>query len=243
MTLFEHQLLEFRHSETAKTSIKQNMQRLSSYLFAMAVLAVGLAIADLELSYSFRYNISLFVNASAQNDTTALVGYSRAGIGLKTCVTLVSLGTCGLLYAYFHQHCRYLIIKHCLPKGASVFTSPDLLNFLMEFALCIFHLPPLTDQCLPNELQLLIFLRLYLVTRYTREHNHMAFSKSTRFLASVLQTELGSGFLIKTFVIKWPFAMIGIFYCLNLFGVGYLVFAIDRAFSPMQHNSLLVGNT
>ncbi|XP_071803842.1 small conductance calcium-activated potassium channel protein 2-like isoform X2 [Asterias amurensis] len=243
MTLFDHQLLEFRHSETAKTSIKQKMQRLSSYLFAMAVLAVGLAIADLELSYSFQYNISLFVNASSVlNDTTLRIGSrsaGSAGIGLKTCVTLVSFVTCGLLYAYFHQHCRFLIVKHCLPKGASVFTSPGLMNFFMEFALCIFHLPPVADHFLPNELQLLVFLRLYLVARYTREHNHMAFSKSTRFLASVLQTELGSGFLVKTFFIKWPFAMIAIFYCLNLFGVGYLVFAIDRAFSPLQHNSLL----
>ena len=146
MTLFDHQLLEFRHSETAKTSIKQKMQRLSSYLFAMAVLAVGLAIADLELSYSFQYNISLFVNASSVlNDTTSRIGSRSAGIGLKTCVTLVSFVTCGLLYAYFHQHCRFLIVKHCLPKGASVFTSPGLMNFFMEFALCLFHLPPVAS--------------------------------------------------------------------------------------------------
>ena len=243
MTVFEHQLLEFRHSETAKTSIKHNLQRLSTYMCVMSVLAATLAIVDLEHSYMYGINARLLANASIPNVTSvAEVIATNVGIGLKACVSLVALLMCVLLYEYFHQHCRYLIVKHYLPMGATVLTSPDRWSFLFEFVLCAFHLPPLTEQYVPNELQLVCFMRLYLIARYTREHNHMAFSKSTRFLASVLQTELGAGFLVKTFFIKWPFIMIMIFYCLNLFGVGYVVFAIDRVFNPTQHNPLLVSN-
>ncbi|XP_038048198.1 uncharacterized protein LOC119722224 [Patiria miniata] len=236
MTVFQHQLLEFRHSETAKTELKLRLQRLSTFLCAAAILAVALAIIDLEYSYSHGTN-AIISNSSTFYPVST--GAQAFGICLKVGITLVSVLTCVLLYLYFHQHCRFLIVKHHLPLGATVFTSPDRWSFVAEVVLCIFHVPPLTEVFIPNELQLVSFLRLYLVGRYMREHNHMAFSKSTRFLASVLQTELGAGFLVKTFFIKWPFRMVGICYCLNLFGVGYLVFSIDRLFSPLQCNPLL----
>ncbi|XP_022101169.1 small conductance calcium-activated potassium channel protein-like isoform X2 [Acanthaster planci] len=237
MTVFQHQLLEFRNIEAAKTELKLRLQKLSTFLCAASILAVILGITDLEYSYSHG------VNANTSNSTAFFYPVSNEAGALAIClkagISLLSVLTCVLLYLYFHQHCRFLIIKHHLPLGATVFTCPERWRFLAEIVLCIFHVPPLTEVFLPNELQLTSFLRLYLVFRYMREHNHMAFSKSTRFLASVLQTELGAGFLVKTFFLKWPFRMVGICYCLNLFGVGYLVFSIDRRFSPSHYNPLL----
>ncbi|XP_070558128.1 intermediate conductance calcium-activated potassium channel protein 4-like [Ptychodera flava] len=154
---------------------------------------------------------------------------------LKIAISVDSVLTVAALYYFYYKQCRMLIIKHHLPETATVLTSPLRGYYLVELFVCAFHVPPLLDTYVPAELQLLIFLRFYLTARYMREHNEMAKSKSTRFLASVMQTELQSSFLIKSYFLKHPFVMIFIFYCLNIFGVGYAVFAFDRASSRDNH--------
>ncbi|XP_077862808.1 small conductance calcium-activated potassium channel protein 2-like [Saccoglossus kowalevskii] len=150
-------------------------------------------------------------------------------IGLKSAVSFITILTVGALYYYYNQQTKMLIIKHHLPDNSTVLASPLRTFYLVELCICASHVPPLLEFYIPEELQLCIFLRFYLTARYMREHNDMAKSKSTRFLASVLQTELHSSFLIKTYFLKHPFLMILIFYCLNIFGVAYAVFCFDRA--------------
>ncbi|XP_072176697.1 uncharacterized protein [Diadema setosum] len=236
LNAFAAQIEDFKKGEVAKTCVRRVLGRLSSVLCFLSMLTCIFTIADLEMSYKCgtAYSIRTF-----KQSTNVTEGSSAYPVIMKSFVTSGSVLMCIILIIHYHFQCRYLIIVHQLPTNATVITSPLRNSFLLELLLCFVHVPPYFDALVPSELQLSVFLRLYLTARYMKEHNEMMRTKSTRFLASVLKTELTSGYLIKTFFLKRPFVMITICYILNLVGSGYLVFAMDRYDNPSHHNSFL----
>ena len=239
----------FQLQEQQKTAVRKNLKWHATFLFFLAVVATGIVLLDTQIKVQWdkqRTFLSSLDHVASQNTTDQgrdadlqaeldkLETYKNAGIGLKAFLSFVSILTCISLLYYYKNLFRLKKVRHFFPQKMSfVRATPLLKKYMIEFIICFFHVPPYLDLYVevPNEVQIFVLLRLYLLGRYLKEKHELMNSQSTRFLASVTKTELTSMFLFKTFFMQYPFQMILLAYVILLFIGGYGVWMIENQYS------------
>jgi hypothetical protein len=158
----------------------------------------------------------------------------------KCIISLLTFLMCINVYLTYVSICKFNIARNLLPDSATVFNSNLLIYYLLESALCLFHVPPLADLYLGMcyKLQLLVLVRMYVIARYMKEHNQFTRNKTCLFLASVTRTELTNMFLFKTFLKKMPFRVIVTTYLLNVFLGAYVLYVLEEKDSYLVSISL-----
>lgn len=230
---FDQTILSFRECDAAKKFFKRKIKMLSTCACAMGLLSVVLALVDIELTIrgtDTNENLS-------PNDLRAIFDnpFRLAAVVVKSTLSLLSLLTSMTIYRINVNELHYLVVRNIYHESENFVMTSLFPSCLLEVAVCLFHVPPLLDYYgMPYELQLLVFLRLYLIAKYTKEHNMFVDNQATALFASVTQTEISSIFLVKAYFLKFPFRLIFTFYSLNIFLGGYFVYVIDRA-----HNTYL----
>ncbi|XP_022796449.1 intermediate conductance calcium-activated potassium channel protein 4-like isoform X2 [Stylophora pistillata] len=226
-------LLSFRDFDAAKKFYKRKIKMLSSVACVMGLISAVLALVDIELTTRGRVSEE---ELSPGDLRTALDNPFRlAAVVVKSVLSVLSLLTSFTIYRMYVNELSYLIVRNIYHESERFVMTSLFPTCLVEVALCLFHVPPLLDYYgMPYELQLLVFLRLYLMAKYVKEHNMFVDNHATALFASVTQTEISSIFLIKAYFLKFPFKMVFTFYSLNIFLGGYCVYVIDRA-----HNTYL----
>ena len=239
----------FQLQEKEKTAVRKNLKWHATFLFFLAVLATGIVLLDTQIKVQWdkqRTFLSSLDTVASQNTTDQrrdsdlqteldkLDTYKNAGIGLKAFLSFVSVLTCISLLYYYKNLFRMKKVRHFFPQKMSfVRATPLMKKYMIECFICFFHVPPYLDLYVevPNEVQIFVLLRLYLLGRYLKEKHELMNSQSTRFLASVTKTELTSMFLFKTFFMQYPFQMILLAYVILLFIGGYGVWMIENQYT------------
>lgn len=232
---FDQTILSFRECDAAKKFFKRKIKMLSTCACAMGLLSVVLALVDIELTIR---GTDTTENLSP-NDLRAIFNnpFRLAAVVVKSTLSVLSLLTSMTIYRINVNELHYLVVRNIYHESENFVMTSLFPSCLLEVAVCLFHVPPLLDYYgMPYELQLLVFLRLYLIAKYTKEHNMFVDNQATALFASVTQTEISSIFLVKAYFLKFPFRLIFTFYSLNIFLGGYFVYVIDRA-----HNTYLVS--
>lgn len=228
-------LLSFRDYDAAKKFYKRRIKMLSSAACVMGLLSVVLALVDIELTMQGTdSNEDL-----SPSDLRAVLDnpYRLAAVVVKSILSVLSLLTSITIYRINVNELSYLVVRNIYHESEKFIMTSLFPSCLLEVVLCLFHVPPLLDYYgMPYELQLLVFIRLYLIAKYMKEHNMFVDNQATALFASVTQTEISSIFLVKAYFLKFPFRLIFTFYSLNIFLGGYCVYVIDRA-----HNTYLVS--
>ena len=232
---FNQTIQSFRDTDTAKKHYKRRTKMLSSVACLMGILAVVLALVDIELTIR---GTDTGEDLSA-NDLRVILSnpYRLAAVVVKSTLSFLSLLTSITICRMNVNELKYLVVRNIYHHSERFIMTSLFPSCLAEVAICLFHVPPLLDyHGVPYELQLLVFLRLYLIAKYMKEHNMFVDNQATALFASVTQTEISSIFLVKAYFLKFPFRLIFTFYLLNIFLGGYFVYVIERT-----HNSYLVS--
>lgn len=233
---FDRQTIQsFRDADAAKKYFKRRAKMLSCAACVMGLFAVVLALVDIELTIR---GVDTSEDLSP-NDLRVILNnpYRLAAVVVKSLLSVLSLLTSITIYQMNVNELKYLVVKNIYHESERFVMTSLFPSCLLEVAVCLFHVPPLLDYYgLPYELQLLVFLRLYLIAKYVREHNMFVDNQATALFASVTQTEISSIFLVKAYFLKFPFRLILTFYLLNIFLGGYFVHVIERT-----HNTYLVS--
>jgi len=225
---FDRQTIQsFRDTDAAKKYFKRRTKMLSSAACVMGLLAVALALVDIELTIRGTDTSEDL----SPNDWHVILNnpFRLAAVVVKSMLSVLSLLTSITIYRMNVNELKYLVVRNIYHESEKFVMTSLFPSCLLEVAVCFFHVPPLLDYYgLPYELQLLVFLRLYLIAKYVREHNMFVDNQSTALFASVTQTEISSIFLVKAYFLKFPFRLIFTFYLLNIFLGGYFVYVIER---------------
>ncbi|KAF4032247.1 Ion channel [Phytophthora infestans] len=178
--------------------------------------------------------------------------YSTVFIVLKGVLS----GTSGLLlYALVMRYrivCKTKILANQLPPDAAFFSACSGLRsqFLLEALVCIAHMPLLSadreiwrwgehDVLCLDQLDVLVFLRIYLLGRVLR--NHLGLNSSSheaRLVGSIHQVDLSSIWLnVKFSIQKFPFES-----SLSLLTIDWLLTSValnffERASNPTETNA------
>lgn len=224
-------LVSFRDVDAVKKIYHRRLRILSGVSFGLGLLAVVVAIIDIEVTRRRKAG-----NSVEGGKTDLLNDPSRlAGVVLKGILSLVSVTTCIVVYNIYMNTRRLYIIRNLYHESESFLTSSLFPKYCIECAVCLIHVPPFVDELLGipyvYKLQLLVLLRLYLATRSLRERSELFHNQATNLLASVTKTDISSGFLVKTYFLKEPFKLIFTFYSLNVFLGGYCVYVIEESHS------------
>ena len=225
---FDRQTIQsFRDTDAAKKYFKRRTKMLSSAACVMGLLAVALALVDIELTIRGTDTSEDL----SPNDWHVILNnpFRLAAVVVKSMLSVLSLLTSITIYRMNVNELKYLVVRNIYHESEKFVMTSLFPSCLLEVAVCFFHVPPLLDYYgLPYELQLLVFLRLYLIAKYVREHNMFVDNQSTALFASVTQTDISSIFLVKAYFLKFPFRLIFTFYLLNIFLGGYFVYVIER---------------
>ena len=226
--------VSFRDVDSAKRHYHRRLRSLSSLSSAMGILAVLFAILDIEVTRMRLKRITESNNLSNSNGVLRLTDDSLglAGVVLKGMISLLSVLTCVTLYKIYMTTRKLYIVKNLYHESESFLTSSLLFRYCAETVICLIHVPPLVDNLgirYIYKLQLLVLLRLYLVTRCVKERSQLFNNQSTNLLASITKTDISSRFLVKLYFLKEPFLLIFTFYTLNVFLGGYSVYIIEDA--------------
>ncbi|XP_032223175.2 small conductance calcium-activated potassium channel protein 2 [Nematostella vectensis] len=229
MPSFDQTLRSFRDIDTAKKFFHRRIRILSGLSCLMGVSAVVLAIIDIEIA---KHRPEKLLNGQLQvadSLSASKDAFGIAGIVLKAAISLFSLLTCITIFNIYSNTRKLNVVKNLFHESESFLTSRTLLpRFLLETLICLTHIPPYVDDLgIPYKLQLLVFIRLYLLTRCLRERSKFFNNQATSLLASVTKTEISSTFLVKTYFLKEPFKLIFSFYTMNIFLGGYCVYVIE----------------
>lgn len=224
--------VSFRDVDSAKRYYHRRLRILSTLSSAMGIIAVIVAILDIECTRIREKDIAESKNISHSNEILSLTGDSLglAGIVLKGTISLLSVLTCITLYKIYMTTRKLYVVKNLYHESESFLTSSLLLKYCLETLVCLIHVPPFVDNLGVRyiyKIQLLVLLRLYLVTRCVKERSQLFNNQSTNLLASVTKTDISSRFLVKTYFLKEPFLLIFTFYTLNVFLGGYCVYVIE----------------
>ena len=229
----------FQTAEHEKTVVRKNLRWHATLLFILAVMSTGLVLLDTQIKILWLRQQTLFI--SLEEDTPAAGGetdkrelYKNIGIAAKSILSVISIITCISLWYYYKNLFRMKKVRHFYPpKMSFIRATPLVKKYAIECIICLFHVPPMLDMYvdIPNEVQMIVILRLYLLGRYLKERHELMNSQSTRFLASVTKTELTSMFLFKTFFMQYPFQLILLAYVILLFIGGYGVWMIENRYS------------
>ena len=114
----------------------------------------------------------------------------RVGISSLTVLTL------GLVWWYQELERRLLVVRHHLSQNVPLLCSPLMTSFVLELSVNFIHLPPGIDRS-PPEFQLFVFIRIYHVVKYLREHHPMRYHRMTEILKTISSVKLSSTFLLK----------------------------------------------
>ncbi|XP_068719146.1 small conductance calcium-activated potassium channel protein 3-like [Montipora capricornis] len=226
---FQRQTLKsLKETDEAKKYLKSRTKRLSSAAGVMGLFAVVLALVDIE--FTIRGNVNTSENLSPKDLRLIFSNrYRVAAVVVKSLLSASSILTSITVYYISHTELKYLVVRNIFHESESFYMTSLFPSCVLEVIICFLHVPPLLDYYgLPYELQLLVFLRLYLIAKYVKEHNMFVDNQSTALFASVTQTEISSTFLVKAYFLKFPFRIILTFYLLNIFLGGYFVHVIER---------------
>ena len=203
---------------------------LSSAAAVMGILAVALALLDIELTIR---GTDTAQDLSPMDLSVILNNPFRLSAAVvKSSLSVLSLLTSITIYRMNVNELRYLVVRNIYLRSEKFVMTSLFPSCFAEVAICLFHVPPFLDHYgMPYELQLLVFLRLYLIAKYVKEHNMFVDNQATAVFASVTQTEISSVFLVKAYFLKFPFRLIFTFYLLNIFLGGYVVYVIERTHS------------
>ena len=234
---FDRQTIQsFRDADAAKKYFKRRTKMLSCAACIMGLFTVAFAFVDIELTIR---GIADTSEDLSPNDLQVILNnpYRLAAVVVKSLLSVLSLLTSITIYQMNVNELKYLVVKNIYHESEKFVMTSLFPSCLLEVAVCLFHVPPLLDYYgMPYKLQLLVFLRLYLIAKYVREHNMFVDNQATALFASVTQTEISSIFLVKAYFLKFPFRLILTFYLLNIFLGGYFVHVIERT-----HNTYLVS--
>lgn len=212
--------------EVVRKIILQHLQRCSTAACWLGFIAAALAVIDVELTHRVHLSAENFTSIELENLTVSEV----TSVFIKCIISLLTLLMCINVYLTYASVCKFNIARNLLPDSATVFNSYLLVYYLLENALCLFHVPPLADRYLgiSYKLQLFVLVRMYVIARYMKEHNQFTRNKTCLFLASVTRTELTNMFLFKTFLKKMPFRVIVTAYLLNIFLGAYVIYIVEE---------------
>ena len=236
---FQRQTLKsLKETDEAKKYLKSRTKRLSSAAGVMGLFAVVLALVDIE--FTIRGNVNTSENLSPKDLRLIFSNrYRVAAVVVKSLLSASSILTSITVYYISHTELKYMVLRNIFHESERFYMTSLFPSCVLEVIICFLHVPPLLDYYgLPYELQLLVFLRLYLIAKYVKEHNMFVDNQSTALFASVTQTEISSTFLVKAYFLKFPFRIILTFYLLNIFLGGYFVHVIERT-----RNSYLVSRS
>ena len=138
------------------------------------------------------YTISRTVDEVQVNDEylRGVLFAVRVGISSLTVLTL------GLVWWYQELERRLLVVRHHLSQNVPLLCSPLMTSFVLELSVNFIHLPPGIDRS-PPEFQLFVFIRIYHVVKYLREHHPMRYHRMTEILKTISSVKLSSTFLLK----------------------------------------------
>lgn len=250
----------FQHQEQEKTIVRKNLRWHATFLFFLAVVATAIVLLDTQMKVQWIKQSTFLssldpvgplnttddlLNNQLQTELDKLELYRNVGIGLKAMLSVVSILTCVSLLYYYRNLFRMKKVRHFFPQKMSFLRATPLVKkYLIECAICLFHVPPYLDLYVevPNEVQVFALLRLYLLGRYLKEKHELMNSQSTRFLASVTKTELTGMFLFKTFFMQYPFQLILLAYFILLFIGGYGVWMIEDQYTYLVSEFIFTLN-
>lgn len=221
-------LKSLRDTDRAKKYLKRRTKSLSSAAGLMGLVAAILALIDIELT--IRGNVESIEYLSPKDLRLIFSNPFRvAAVVVKSLLSALSILTSITVYQLSHNELKYLVVRNIYYETERFYMTSLFQSCLLEVIVCFIHVPPLADHYgLPYELQLLVFLRLYLIAKYVKEHNMFVDNQATTLFASVTQTEISAFFLVKAYFLKFPFRIILTFYLLNIFLGGYLIYVIER---------------
>ena len=245
-TSLENTLHSYQATDAAKKLLGTRLKCSSLATSVMGLLAVVMAIVDLELvahveKYRDSKALNFSSNAGSSEDSSFENNVFLASTGVKCVITVLSVLTCAAIYITYSTQLQLYVVKNTYPETDSLVTASFFPKYLLETVACLFHVPPFAVQYgFHYKFQLVVILRLYLVLRYIKEHNSFTNSNSTGFLASVTNTEISPVFLVKMLFMKLPFRLIFIFYSLNVFLGGYMVYVLEDTHSYLVCTNLFV---
>ena len=225
-------LMAFKNVENAKSHLAVVLRKYSTILFLLGMSAAFVAILDSQVT-----KLRLDIEATKKDKTKADI-YLGVEIGCKAVISLLSIATGIYLYFYYVAVFTSGQLKHIYADVGTFLTTPLLFDFIIEFVICVVHIPP--GISVAPEAQLIVFARFYLVGRFLKQKHSLMNSKSTRFLASVTKTELSSMFLVKTYFMHSPFLMTIAAYFITVLLGSYLVYMVEADMSYKVRCSLLL---
>ena len=228
----ETTVLEFKNLETAKSHIKETLKKYSTILFALGAIAGFLSIIDSQITI-WRRRIVLRIredNKTTLSTLNTLDVYTGIQVSARSAISILSVTTAIYLYIYYSHVHTLAVIRNIIPPNSGFWFSKLALLFFVELLVCLVHIPP-GIHIFPEEAQLIVFSRFYLIARFLKQKHKLMNSKSTRFLASVTKTDLSSVFLLKTYFMRNPFILIISTYMITVLFGGYAVYLVEKKFS------------
>ena len=226
---FDTTIVEFKNIETAKSHLKGTLKKYSTILFALGCFAalaaiIGSQITNLKRKVVVQIKIN---NSTSKDDMNLLDIYTGIQVSTRSVISILSCTTVIYLYIYYTHLYTLSVLRNIYPHGFGFWFTPLAYKFIFESIVCLIHVPP-GIYIFPEEAQLIVFSRLYLVGRFLRQKHKLVNSKSTRFLASVTKTELTSIFLLKTYFMRNPFLLIISAYLITVTLGGYGVYLVEQ---------------
>ena len=241
----ESTLLEFKNIETAKSHVRETLKKYSTILFALGAIAGFLSIIDSQITIWRRKKILKIksMNETVLKDLDTLDLYTGIQISARSAITILSVTTTIYLYIYYSHLHTLSILRNISPPNHGFWLSKMAILFVVEALVCLVHIPPGINM-FPEEAQLIVFSRFYLIARFLKQKHKLMNSKSTRFLASVTKTDLSSVFLLKTYFMRNPFLLIISTYLITVVFGGYAVYLVEKQKSYLvSMNPLIIFNT
>ena len=226
---YENTVLEFKNIETAKSHVKEILKKYSTILFMLGAIAGFLSIIDSQITIWRRRKILDIRNSNETSitDLEQLDLYTGIQISARSIISILSVTTTIYLYIYYSHVYTLAVLRNTLPPSNGFWCSKLFIFFVVEVVICLVHIPPGIN-AFPEEAQLIVFSRFYLIARFLKQKHKLMNSKSTRFLASVTKTDLSSVFLLKTYFMRNPFILIITTYMVTVVFGGYAVYLVEE---------------
>ena len=220
-------VLEFKNAEIAKSQVKESLTKYATILFALGASAGCLSILDTQITRKI---------GESNKSSNTLAIYTGIQISARTIISILSVATAIYLYLHYSQIHTLRVLRNIIPPESGFWWSRLALLFLIELTVCFIHIPPGT-RFFPEETQLIVFSRFYLIVRFVKQKHKLKNSKSTRFLASVTRTDLSSSvFLLKIYFLRNPFILVIGTYIITILVGGFAVYVVEKKISYLVSN-------
>lgn len=222
-------VLDFKNIETAKSHVKETLKKYSTILFVLGAIAGCLSIVDSQITIWRRKKIARVQNSNETllKDLETLDIFTGIQISARSVISILSITTTIYLYIYYSHLHTLAVLRNVIAPSSGFWCSKLMISFVIETIICLVHIPPGIES-FPEEAQLIVFSRFYLIARFLKQKHKLMNSKSTRFLASVTKTDLSSVFLLKTYFMRKPFILIISTYLVTVVLGGYAVYLVEE---------------